>query len=57
MKDGVRNCTNVSESNAAVEAMKELQKSLDGTAERAGLTSEEEIITLIKEIRTELSEE
>ena len=26
MKDGVRNCTNISESNTAVDAMKELQK-------------------------------
>lgn len=57
MKDSVRNCANISENNAAVEAMKELQKSLDGAAEKAGLTSEEKIVALIKEIRAELSEE
>ena len=34
--------------NAAVKAMKELQKALDGEAEKAGLTSEEEIVAFGK---------
>ena len=57
MKNDVKNCADAAENNVAVKAMKELQKALDGEAEKAGLTSEEEIVALVKEIRAELSEE
>ena len=37
--------------NSAVRAMSELQDALEGEAERLGLTTEEDVVELIKEIR------
>lgn len=42
--------------NAAVFAMKMLQKGLEGQAEKLGLNSDEDIDNLIKEIRNEGSD-
>ena len=39
--------------NSAVYAMQTLQQEMAGEAERAGLTSEEDIMALVKELRTE----
>ena len=39
--------------NSAVYAMQMLQAEMAGTAEQAGLTSEEGVINLVEEIRTE----
>lgn len=39
--------------NAAIFAMQMLQNELEGEAERLGLTSEEEVMKLVKEIRHE----
>lgn len=39
--------------NAAVFAMQMLQSQLQGEAERLGLTSDEEVIKLVKEVRNE----
>lgn len=38
--------------NSAVYAMQILQQEMAGEAERAGLTSEEDVINLVKEIRS-----
>jgi AbrB family looped-hinge helix DNA binding protein len=39
--------------NSAVYAMQMLQSEMKGEAERAGLTSDEDIISLVKELRNE----
>ena len=39
--------------NSAVYAMQMLQQALAGEAERTGLTSEEDVVDLVKEIRDE----
>ena len=39
--------------NAAVFAMQMLQSQLKGEAERLGLTSDEEVMKLVKEVRNE----
>ncbi|MCD8125121.1 MAG: AbrB/MazE/SpoVT family DNA-binding domain-containing protein [Lachnospiraceae bacterium] len=39
--------------NSAVYAMQLLQAQMQGEAERAGLTSEEDILALVKEVRAE----
>lgn len=39
--------------NSALYAMKMLQKEMAGDAERAGLTSEEDVMVLVKEMREE----
>lgn len=39
--------------NSAVYAMQVLQSQMEGEAEKAGLTSEEDIMELVKEVRTE----
>ena len=40
--------------NAAVYAMKMLNKGMEGEAEKAGLTTDEDIDAVVKELRTEL---
>jgi AbrB family looped-hinge helix DNA binding protein len=40
--------------NANIYAIKTLQKAMTGEAERAGLTSEEDIIALCREVRAEV---
>jgi len=40
--------------NPAIFAMETLQKEMEGEAEKAGLTSEEDIIALCREIRDEV---
>ena len=40
--------------NPAVYAMEMLQKEMEGEAEKAGLTTEEDIINLCREIRAEI---
>lgn len=40
--------------NAAVYAMKMLNKGMEGEAEKAGLTTDEDIDALVKELRTEV---
>lgn len=40
--------------NSAVYAMQVLQKKMSGEAERTGLTSEEEVMALVKELRSEI---
>jgi AbrB family looped-hinge helix DNA binding protein len=40
--------------NANVYAMKTLQRSMKGEAEKAGLTTEEDIISLCREVRAEV---
>lgn len=37
--------------NAAVQAMRVLQEAMQGEAERTGLITEEDVISLIKELR------
>ena len=37
--------------NPVIVAMRELQKQMEGEAERTGLTSEEDVIELVKELR------
>lgn len=44
----------VSMMNPAIYAMKMLQKDLEGEAERLGLTNEEDVISLCKEVRKEV---
>ena len=39
--------------NSAVYAMQVLQQEMVGEAERAGLTSEDDVMNLVKELRTE----
>lgn len=39
--------------NSAVYAMQMLQNEMDGEAERTGLTSDEDIMALVKELRNE----
>ena len=39
--------------NSAIYAMQVLQKEMRGEAERAGLTSDDDVIALVKELRTE----
>lgn len=39
--------------NSAVYAMQVLQKEMDGEAERTGLTSDDDVIALVKELRNE----
>ncbi len=39
--------------NSAVYAMQLLQKEMEGEAERVGLTSDEEVMELVKELRSE----
>lgn len=46
----------VSMMNPAIYAMKMLQKELEGEAEKLGLTSEEDVVALCKEVRKELGE-
>ena len=46
----------VSMMNPAIYAMKMLQKDLEGEAERLGLTNEEDVIALCKEVRKEVGE-
>lgn len=41
--------------NSAIRAMKMLQKAMEGEAERAGLRSDEDVVQLIAEMRTEES--
>lgn len=43
--------------NSAIYAMQVLQREMAGEAEKAGLTSEEDIIALVKEIRSESGQE
>lgn len=40
--------------NSAVYAMKMLQKEMDGEAEKAGIKTEDDILSLVKEVRTEI---
>lgn len=40
--------------NSAVYAMKMLNKGMEGEAEKAGLTTDEDIDALVKELRTEV---
>lgn len=47
----------VSMMNPAIYAMKMLQKDLEGEAEKLGLTTEEDVIALCKEVRKELGEQ
>ena len=42
--------------NAAVYAMKMLQSSMKGEAEKAGLRSDEDVVALVKEMRSEEQE-
>ncbi|MCD8019861.1 MAG: AbrB/MazE/SpoVT family DNA-binding domain-containing protein [Clostridiales bacterium] len=44
---------NVRMFNSAVYAMRVLQKEMTGEAERAGLTSDEDVMELVKELRNE----
>lgn len=46
----------VSMMNPIAYALKIIQKEMDGEAEKIGLTSEEDIIALCKEVRKELGE-
>ena len=46
----------VSMMNPAIYAMKMLQKDLEGEAERLGLTNEEDVIALCKEVQKEVGE-
>lgn len=46
----------VSMMNPAIYAMKMLQKGLEGEAEKIGITSEEDVVALCKEIRKEVGE-
>ncbi len=39
--------------NSAIYAMQVLQKEMAGEAERVGLTSEEDVMALVKEVRSE----
>ena len=39
--------------NSAIYAMQVLQKEMEGEAERAALTSDEDVMTLVKELRNE----
>lgn len=39
--------------NSAVYAMQVLQKEMDGEAERTGLASDEDVMALVKELRSE----
>ena len=39
--------------NSAVYAMQALQQEMTGEAERTGLTSEEDVMALVKELRSE----
>lgn len=39
--------------NSAVYAMQVLQKEMDGEAERTGLTSDDDVVELVKELRNE----
>lgn len=39
--------------NSAIYAMQTLQKEMAGEAERTGLNSEEDVLTLVKELRNE----
>lgn len=43
--------------NDAVEAMKLLQKELEGKVEDADLTSEDKVVALVKEIRSGMDDE
>jgi len=43
--------------NSAVYAMQMLQNEMQGEAEKAGLTTEEDIMALVKEVRAESEEE
>jgi len=40
--------------NPAIHAMEEFQKAMEGEAERVGLTTEEDVIELCREIRDEV---
>ena len=40
--------------NASIYALKTLQKAMEGEAERAGLTTEEDIISLCRQVRAEI---
>jgi hypothetical protein len=42
--------------NANIYAIKTLQRAMAGEAERAGLTSEDDIATLCREVRAEFEE-
>ena len=43
--------------NSSLIALEKLQKAMEGAAEEAGLTCEEDVATLCKEVRRELYEE
>ncbi|MBR0167282.1 MAG: hypothetical protein IJQ08_01280 [Synergistaceae bacterium] len=40
-----------------ITALRELQKAMEGEAERAGLYTEDDVVALVKEIRAELATE
>ncbi len=40
-----------------ITALRELQKAMEGEAERAGLYTEDDVVALVKEIRSELATE
>ena len=41
--------------NASVEALHEAQKAFEGEAERLGLNNEDDVVSMVKEIRSERS--
>ena len=51
---GVTMIDNAIETNANIYAIKTLQKAMEGEAEKAGLTTEEDIIALCREVRAEI---
>ena len=44
-------------SNASVDALREIQNSFQGTAERLGIKNEQDVVDMVKEIRSERSSE
>ena len=42
--------------NSSIAAFKQFQKEMEGEAEKAGLFSEDDVVALCREVRTELSE-
>ncbi len=42
--------------NSSITAFKQFQKEMEGEAEKAGLCSEDDVVALCREVRTELSE-
>ena len=43
--------------NPAVHAMRKLQEAMKGAAEEAGLSTEDDVVALVKEVRAELADE